>query len=171
MYVVEHDGHAVAGSLCQTDIARDHCFKDLCAEEAAQIGGNLLGKRGAVVVHRQQDAFDREGRINRSAKAHQSVEELGDAFQRQELALNGYEDGVGGGQGVDSQKIKRWGAIDEDVVVLGENAGDGALEAIFPIFHRHQLDLCADEVFVGRYEVKAFYLGIEDYALYRLAED
>ena len=60
MYVVEHDGHAVAGSFGQADIARNYGFKDLRAEEAAQIGGYLLGERRAVVVHREQNAFDGE---------------------------------------------------------------------------------------------------------------
>jgi|HubBroStandDraft_5_1064220.scaffolds.fasta_scaffold02076_2 hypothetical protein len=148
MYVVEHDGHAVAGRFCQADIARNDGFKDLRAEKAAEIGGNLLGKRGAVVVHREKDAFDREGRIDGASEAHQGVEEFGDAFECQELALDRNEDGIGGGQGVDSEKVERRRAVDEDVVVLGEDAGDGALEPVLAVLDVHQLDLGANEVFV-----------------------
>ena len=59
MYVVEHAryGHAVAWRFGQADIARNDGFKDLCAEEAAKVGGNLAREGGAVVVHREEDAF------------------------------------------------------------------------------------------------------------------
>jgi len=43
MYVVEHYGHAVAWGFCEPDIARNDGFKDLSAEEAAEIGCDLFG--------------------------------------------------------------------------------------------------------------------------------
>jgi hypothetical protein len=60
MYVVEHDGHAVAGGFGQADIARDDGFKDLGPKKAAEIGGNLAREGGSVVVHREKNALDRE---------------------------------------------------------------------------------------------------------------
>jgi len=58
MYVVEHDGHAMARSFSQANVTRNDSFEDLGAEETAEIGGDLLGKRSPVVIHREQDAFD-----------------------------------------------------------------------------------------------------------------
>jgi hypothetical protein len=43
MYVVEHYGHAVTWGLSEPDITRNDGFKDLSAEEAAEIGCDLLG--------------------------------------------------------------------------------------------------------------------------------
>jgi hypothetical protein len=74
MYVVEHYRHSVARGLGKTDIARYDGFKDLSAEEAAEIGCDLLRQRGAVVVHREKNAFDCQRWIDRTAQAHQGVE-------------------------------------------------------------------------------------------------
>ncbi len=137
MYVVEHDGHAVAGRFGQADIARNDGFKDLRAEKAAKVGGNLLGECGAVVVHREENAFDREGRIDRAAEAHEGVKKFCYTFERQELALNGYEDGVGCSQCIDGEKVERRRAVDEDIIVFGEDAGDGALEAVLAVLDIH----------------------------------
>src|SRR3990172_6542548 len=51
MNVVEDDWLPVAWRLGQTDIARNHSFKHLGAEEAAEIRSYLAGESGALVVH------------------------------------------------------------------------------------------------------------------------
>ncbi|HEY4839768.1 MAG TPA: hypothetical protein VIH72_14225 [Candidatus Acidoferrales bacterium] len=61
-------------SLGQTNIPWNHGREDLCAEEAAQVGGNLTRERGALVVHGEQDALDAERGIQRAANAHQRIE-------------------------------------------------------------------------------------------------
>ena len=58
MYVVEHYWLSVAWGFGQANISRNDGFEDLRAEEAAKVGGDLFRERGAVVVHREQDAFD-----------------------------------------------------------------------------------------------------------------
>jgi hypothetical protein len=60
----------------ETNISRDHRFEDLTAEEASQVGSDLLRESGAVIVHCQQNALDGEGRVDRSAKAHERVEQF-----------------------------------------------------------------------------------------------
>ena len=121
MYVVEHYRHAVTGSLGQADVPRYNSFKYLRAEEATEVGGNLLRERSAVVIHGEKDAFDREGWVDRPTEAHQSVEKLSDTFQCQELALDRDEDGIRGGQRVEREQVERRCAVNEDVVVLCEN--------------------------------------------------
>jgi len=76
MYVVEYHGHSVTWCLRQPDIARNHGFEDLVAEKAPQIGRNLLRERRTVVIHRKQDTFDFQRRINRAPEPHQRVQQL-----------------------------------------------------------------------------------------------
>jgi len=106
MYVVEHYRHAVAWRFGKPNIAWDDGFKDLGTEKAAEVGGNLLRQRGAVVVHGKKDAFDRERRIDRSAKAHEGIEELRNAFERQILALYRNHDRVTGSERVYGEQVE-----------------------------------------------------------------
>ena len=46
------------------------------------------------------------------------VEKLGQSLQREELALQRHQHGVGGGERVDRQKIERRRAIDEHIVYV-----------------------------------------------------
>src|SRR5271170_1735710 len=50
MYVIEYNRLTVTRSFCQADIAGNHGLENLLAEEAAQIGADLLGKCGSLVV-------------------------------------------------------------------------------------------------------------------------
>jgi hypothetical protein len=81
-------------SFRQTDISWNYGRENLRAEEAAKVGGNLTRKRGALVVHGEQDTFDAERGIQRAANAHQRIKQFGNAFERVILALDRNEDGV-----------------------------------------------------------------------------
>ena len=89
MYVVEYDWLSMARSFREANISRNHGLEYLGAEEAAKIGCDLLRKRGAVVVHRQQDALDSKRGIDGPAEAHERIEKFGDTFESQILALDG----------------------------------------------------------------------------------
>ena len=106
MHVVEYHRHSVAWRLGQTDISWDYAFKDLRTKEAPQIGSNLLRKRGAVVVHREENALDRErGLIVRRRRAR--VSSSSETPSRARIfALNWNKDGVAGGQGIHRKNIE-----------------------------------------------------------------
>jgi hypothetical protein len=74
MYVVEHDWHAVARSFSESDIAWDDSFEDLRSEKASKIGCDLLGQRCSIVIHREENAFNRQGWIDRAPEAHEGIE-------------------------------------------------------------------------------------------------
>ena len=171
MYVVEDHRHAVARRLGQANIPRNDALENLGAEERAQVGGDLLGKRGAVVVHREKNALDGERWIDGAAETGQRVEKLGHALESQKLALNGHKDRVGGGQGVDGEDIERWRAIDEDEIVFFAQGLNGLLEPVLAIVHGDQFDGGTDEVLVGRDEIGPVDLPIDDYAIDGLSED
>ncbi len=91
MNVVEEDRFSVAGSLGQADIAGNNCREDLCAEEASQICSYLAGEGCALVIHGEEDSFNRQGWVECAADAHQGVQELGDSFEREVFTLDGNE--------------------------------------------------------------------------------
>jgi len=105
MYVVENHWHSMARCLGQADVSWNHAFKDLRAEEASEIGRYLPRESCAVIVHRQQDPFDRKRWVDGTAETSKRVEEFGDALKCQELALDRYKNGVARGQRVNGQYV------------------------------------------------------------------
>jgi hypothetical protein len=106
MYVVEHNRHAMARSLCEADISRNHALKDLCSEEAAKIGGNLFRKRRPVIVHCQQDAFDRERWIDGPSQSSEGIQEFGHAFKGKKLALDRNQNRVARSQCIHGEYVE-----------------------------------------------------------------
>jgi hypothetical protein len=150
MYVVEHYWHSVAWCFCEANISRNYCLKHLCAKKAAKVGGDLLRERGAIIVHREKNPLYREGRINCSAQSHQRIQKLGNAFQCEILALDWDEDGIACREGIQSEKVERRRTIDQHVVVARLNICHQSSQLVLAIFHVHELDRCADEIFVRR---------------------
>ena len=131
--VVDEDGFAETGRFGQADAARDDGPEDLVAEELAEVGGHLAGEVGAVVVHGEEDAFDRAGDVEGVADPVDGIHEFGDALEGEELALDGNEDGIGGDQGVEGEEVEGGRAIDEDEVVVVADCGDAFAEAEFAV--------------------------------------
>src|ERR1700734_3069933 len=96
--VVKNDGFAETGRFREANIARNYGLEHLSAEETPQIGGNLPRKCGALVVHRQKNAFDLELRVECPPDAHQGVEKLRNALESQIFALDRDQDGAGGNE-------------------------------------------------------------------------
>src|SRR6185437_12579222 len=122
---------AVAGSLGQADAARNDSLEDLVAKKLAQIGGHLPGEVHPFVEHGEQDAFDSQGGVKGFSNTLHRIEELGDAFEGEELALNRDEDAVGRNQGVEGEEIQGRRAINNDEPVLIANGLELIAEAKF----------------------------------------
>ncbi len=80
----------MAWCLGQPNISRDYALEDLGPEETAEVGRDLLRESRPIVEHGQEDALDREVRIDRPADAHVSIKKLGNALDREVLALDWY---------------------------------------------------------------------------------
>jgi len=171
MYVVEYDWFSVAGCLREAYVPRNHRSEYLRAEEAPEVGGDLLGERGTIVIHSEQDALDGKCRVNRAAKAHQCVEQFGDALHGVILALNRHDDRVAGRERVNGKEIEGWRAIDENVVVVLANGLNEVFKLVFASFHADELDGGTDKIFVCRNEVQAGNLGLEDDSGGRFVQD
>ena len=87
LQIVEDRGFSVGGCFRHAHIARDHRVVDLRAHELADIGDNLIREVVARIEHRQNDAVDRQTRIQRRANLLDRLQKLRQTFEREELAL------------------------------------------------------------------------------------
>ena len=87
-----------------------------------------------------------------SAAAHapHRADEIGEAFEREVLAVQRNQHGVGRDQRIQREQAERRRAVDEDVVEPRPQRLDDALEAPLALGHRDQLDLRAGQIAVGR---------------------
>src|SRR5260370_26210878 len=88
--VIGQDSFAETGRFGQAYAAGDDGAEDLVLEEVAEVGGHLTGEVRPVVVHGEEDTFDGEGVLKGFPNAVDGVHELGDAFEGEEFALDGY---------------------------------------------------------------------------------
>src|ERR1043166_279404 len=58
MYIIENNRLTKAWRFSKTNIAWNDTLKNLRSKEAAEIGRNLPGQGGSLVVHRKQDPLD-----------------------------------------------------------------------------------------------------------------
>ena len=106
------------GASGQPDIPGNHGLEEAILEKLAQCLGNLLGQIGAIVIHGQQHAFDRDSGIKGGLDALQRRNQLGNAFEREVFGLHGHNQGVCRDQNIQSEQIERWRAVENDQVVI-----------------------------------------------------
>ena len=87
-------------------------------KNCADVGRDLLAQVRPLVEHRQQHALDVERRVERRANAAHRADEIGEAFEREVLAVERNQHRVGGDERVERQQAERRRAVDEDVVEL-----------------------------------------------------
>src|SRR5262249_10512470 len=83
------------GGFRESDASGDDRPEDPVAEMLPDVLGDLTRQVRALVEHRQDDALDRERRIEGRAHALDRVHELGEPFQRKVLGLYGNQDRTG----------------------------------------------------------------------------
>src|SRR5688500_5908053 len=116
--VIEQYRFPETGRFRQAHAPRHRGAEDLLLEVLTDLARDLLREVHALVHHRQQDTGDVEAGIERTLDAAQRGDELRDAFEREVLALEGYQHRVGGGERVDREQPQAWRAVDEYVVVF-----------------------------------------------------
>ena len=149
LHVVENHRHAVARRFAEAHVARDDGVEHLLLEELAHVARDLLPQVRPLVVHRQQHALDVEGRVEHGAHAPERADEIGEALEREVLAVQRNQHRVGGDERVEREQAERRRAVDEDVVEAVAERRDDAAQARFAREHRDQFDLGAGEVAVG----------------------
>lgn len=147
--VVGQDGFPEAGGFGEPDTTRHDGTEYFVFEEFTEVGLDLPGQVGSIVVHGQKNTFDAEAGIEGLFDAVDGVDELGDALEGKEFALNGDEDGVGGDERIQREEVERGWAIDEDVAVVGPEGIDCFFETFFAGFGVDEIEVGGDEVLVG----------------------
>ncbi len=113
---------------------------------------DLQREARASVEHRQDDAKDFEASVESLPYELDGLDEVGQALERVELALQRNEHPIGSGERVDSQETQgRW-AIDDDVVESLCDVRQSLTQPRLPTFEPDQLDFGADEIDVRRQE-------------------
>src|SRR4029450_10683593 len=103
-----------------------------------------------------------ERRIERLADAIEGRQQVGDAFEREVLAVDRNEDRAGRDERVEGQQAKRRRRVDEDVIELGTQRVDEPPQTSFAFTKRHQLDLGSGQIAVGGDERESFNSRGED---------
>ena len=93
-------------------------YIDLTAIGLPQERGDLFGKVGSAVHHRQQDTVYLELGVDLPLYLVYRGEKLFQPFSGQILCLNGNDDPVRSGQRIDRKHTQRGLAVDEDMGVL-----------------------------------------------------
>ena len=88
------ESEAKTRRLCKPDVSRDRGLEHLRAEVLSCLVRHLLREIQAPIVHREQNPFDLESRVRPALDEPNRVEELRQALQRIELALNRNEHAV-----------------------------------------------------------------------------
>jgi len=107
----------VAGRFGEADAPGDYGFEDFVAKELSEVGGNLTGEVRAVIIHGEENAFEGQGVLKGVLDAVDCVHQAGDAFEGEEFALDGDEDGIRREERVKSEEVEGRRAIDDDVAI------------------------------------------------------
>ena len=152
----------MARRFAEADVARNHGAEDFLLEELPHVVGDLLAEVRAFVDHREEHAIDVERGVERGADAAHRADEIGEAFEREVLAVQRNQHGVGGDERVQREQAERRGAIDEDVIVLVAERRDEGAQPFLAVGECDELDLGAGEIAVGRDEAQAIDAGRDD---------
>src|SRR5690606_27185537 len=138
-----------AWRLREPDVPGDDAAEDATPEVLLRLVRDLAREVEPLIEHREQDALDLEARIQALLDEANRVEQLGEPFERVELALDRDKHRVGGRQRVERQEAERRRAVDEHVIVRLANAGERVAQPQLPVFPLDQLDPGPDQALAG----------------------
>src|SRR3990172_10430756 len=93
-------------------------FKDKVSEGLLDAFGNLLAQFRSPIVHSSEHTFYLEGGVNLFPDEINYLQHVLHAVESQRLALDRYEDAIGGCQGINGENTQGGGAIDEDIIKI-----------------------------------------------------
>ena len=166
----------MAGCLAEADVALDYGPEHHLLEMVPKFGHHLGMNLCAAVEHCHEETFDSQVGIDFSLHQAYGLQQLSKAFEGEELRLYGDDDRIGGSEAVDGDEPERRGTVDHDVVVAVLNGLQNFLEHGFTLGHVQHLNFCAHEVDMGRHQMQAGHLGLDegildaDFAYHHLVE-
>ena len=140
--IVDQGRQAVAGCFRKADIARDRRFEDEPAKTGTDIIGHLIGEAVTPIEHGQGHADDSELGIEALLHPLDRRQQLAEAFERKEFALQRHQERIGRSERIQREQSERRRAIDEADVVA-EIVGQSVSKPVRAIFDRDEFDLRA----------------------------
>ena len=150
----------MARGLGDADVAGDGGVEHLGFEIAADVGADLFGEVVALIGHGEDDAFQLQLRVEALFDHVDGAHELGNAFQGEELGLEGDEDGICRDQAVQGEQAEAGRAVDEDEIGVAA-LGQSVAEQIFALVGLAEFEIGADEVGYGRDDGEVFDRGLQ----------
>ncbi len=161
--IVEDDWETVARTLAQLHVALDDGLEHQFLEVALHLVVNLVGKAEAAVVHRKQETFYLEFRIQLALDDLDGVEQFADTFQCKVFTLHWDDHAVGCGKRVHCDETQRWGTVDEDIIVFFADRVAADFLITFSRFLRLSISISAPtKVDVARDDVESVDVGSVD---------
>src|SRR5207245_3538165 len=166
--IVKHDRPAVAWRFRDANVPWNDRVEDLPWEISVDLVADLEGEARTAVEHREHDPQQIESGVELLPnKLHGLPEQIGQPFQRVELALERDDNAISRDERVDREEAERRRAIDDDVVVRGRDRFEHVPESVLTPLDADQLDLGSDQVDVRRKHPQSGYDGHLDRLLGR----
>ena len=129
--------------------------KSLSPKCCFQLIRYLLLQRDARIEHDAQQSDHLQVAVEIRVNLLDRVDQIGQAFEREILALHRDDHAVGGAQTVQREQRQSRRAIDEDEIVFGFDFRQRLAQHAFAVFHADQFNLGARQFAVGRQDVVA----------------
>ena len=153
--IVLEDRATVAGRFADADGTRDHRAVDLFREVIADFLDDLAVEIGAGVIHGHDDALQPDVRVGAGfADLPDDMDDFGQPFEAEPLALERDEDLVGGGEGGSHDHTERGRGVEDAVFeeVVGFEALQNAAQADEVVVGPREFDFHAGDIDVRRDE-------------------
>ena len=141
-------------SLAQTHIARNDGIEHQVPEMAFHLFIHLVAQSQTVVKHRQQEAFDLQLRIQFRFDDLDRIQQLGDTFQRKELALHRNDHAVACGQRIDGDQTQGRAAVYQNIIIFVAHLRNHVLQQLLATLHIQHFDLRSHKVNMTRNETQ-----------------
>ena len=152
---MKHHRLAVAGSLAESNSARDNGLEDLTREISMDLFTNLHGHAGTPVEHGQHDSRDVQAWVQPLSDELDRLEKVREPLQCKELTLEGNNHAVRRDKGIDREKSEGRGAIDDRPSVIACRS-QYRLQPTLAVLDSNQLDLGSDQIYVGRQQAQVW---------------
>ena len=120
-----------------------------------QLVADLLLQRDARIEHHTQQADDLQVLVEIGVHLLDRVDQVGQPFEREVLALHRHDDAMGGTQAVEREQAERGRAIDQDEVVFGADRSQCRAQTLLATIEADHFDFGTGQFAVGAQDVVA----------------
>ena len=149
----------MTGAFAQAHIPRNDGVKYLVGEMCLDVVSDLPAEGIATIEHGENQAVNRESSVQVVANKRYCREKRAESLEGVIFALQRDQQGVAGGERVQSHQAERRWAIHDDEIVAITKGCESIAETTLAIFQLHELNLCSDEVLAGTDDLQLWQHG------------